>query len=77
VTVAMTVTPSLSTKGKRRMTTSGKYFGSLRLREEDGQAMVEYALILALVTLVSVGALTLIGTRVDAIFTALLAGFPA
>ena len=39
-----------------------------RFRREEGQAMVEYALILALVSVVAIGTLTLIGTGVDTIF---------
>ena len=35
---------------------------------EDGQAMVEYALILGLVSVVAIGALTAIGTNVNTIF---------
>jgi pilus assembly protein Flp/PilA len=42
------------------------YARSLTKREE-GQALVEYALILALVSVVAIAALTLIGTNVDAI----------
>jgi pilus assembly protein Flp/PilA len=42
-------------------------FVALRNREE-GQAMVEYALILGLVSVVSILALTAIGTNVNAIF---------
>jgi pilus assembly protein Flp/PilA len=38
-------------------------------REEDGQAMVEYALILALVSVVAIGILTTIGSNVVTIFT--------
>jgi pilus assembly protein Flp/PilA len=34
------------------------------LKREEGQALVEYALILALIAVVSVGALTLLGTSV-------------
>ena len=41
-----------------------------RFRREEGQAMVEYALILALVSVVAIGTLTAIGTNVDAIFAA-------
>ncbi len=41
--------------------------GALRNRQ-DGQAMVEYALILGLVSVVAIGALTLIGTDVNNIF---------
>jgi pilus assembly protein Flp/PilA len=52
-----------------------------RLRKEDGQAMVEYALILALVSVISILALTAIGTNVNAIFgvirDALAAALPA
>ena len=36
-------------------------------RNEEGQALVEYALILALVSVVAIAALTLIGTNVSAI----------
>lgn len=36
-------------------------------RRQEGQALVEYALILALVSVVAIAALTLIGTNVDAI----------
>jgi pilus assembly protein Flp/PilA len=49
-----------------------KFFSQLRRREE-GQAMVEYALILALVSVVSILALTAIGTNVNAIFEAIQA----
>jgi pilus assembly protein Flp/PilA len=42
----------------------------LRLRNrEDGQAMVEYALILALVSIAAIAVLKLIGTDVTAVFT--------
>lgn len=49
------------------------------LRREDGQAMVEYALILGLVSVVAIGALTLIGTDVKGVLTAVesaLSGVP-
>jgi pilus assembly protein Flp/PilA len=39
-----------------------------RLRSEEGQAMVEYALILALVSVIAILALTAIGTNVNLIF---------
>jgi pilus assembly protein Flp/PilA len=41
------------------------WLASLRDREE-GQALVEYALILALVSIVAIGALTALGENVDA-----------
>jgi Flp pilus assembly pilin Flp len=40
-------------------------------QSEDGQAMVEYALILALVTVVALAALTAVGTNVAALLDAL------
>jgi pilus assembly protein Flp/PilA len=42
---------------------------SIRNRE-DGQAMVEYALILGLVSVVAIAALTLIGQDVNGVLTA-------
>jgi pilus assembly protein Flp/PilA len=41
---------------------------AMREREE-GQALVEYALILALVSVVAVGSLTLLGTNVDGVLS--------
>jgi len=43
---------------------------AFELKREDGQAMVEYGLILALVSVVGIGALTAIGTNVEGVFTA-------
>ncbi len=45
-----------------------------RLREDEGQALVEYALILMLVALVSIGVLSTIGTTIRGIFEAVVAG---
>jgi pilus assembly protein Flp/PilA len=36
---------------------------------EEGQALVEYALILALVSVVAIGSLTLLGTNVNTILS--------
>ena len=45
------------------------YLAAKALRDrEEGQAMVEYALILALVSIVAVTILTSIGTKVSVIF---------
>ena len=46
-------------------------------RREDGQAMVEYALILGLVSVVAIGALTLIGTDVNGVLGAVQAALAA
>lgn len=42
---------------------------------EDGQALVEYALILLLVALVTIGALTAIGTSVSGIINNIAGAF--
>jgi len=42
---------------------------------EEGQAMVEYALILALVSVAAVGILSLLGTSVSSIFSEINADF--
>ena len=47
-----------------------KFMQSLRRREE-GQALVEYALILFLIAVVSITVLTLLGTRVSATLSAI------
>ena len=40
-------------------------------RNEEGQDLLEYALLVALIALVAVGAVTAAGTSVDAIFTSI------
>lgn len=47
----------------------------LRNRGDDGQALVEYALILGLVTLATVATLGLLGTSVNNAINAVIAGF--
>jgi Flp pilus assembly pilin Flp len=42
-----------------------------RLEREEGQALIEYALIISLVALLAVGGLTLAGGRVGDMFTAI------
>jgi pilus assembly protein Flp/PilA len=50
-----------------------KLFNQLRsfVRDEEGQDLIEYALLVGLVSLVAVGALTLTGKSVNDIFTAI------
>jgi len=43
----------------------------LGLRNEEGQALVEYALIISLVALLAVGGLTFAGGRVSEMFSAI------
>jgi pilus assembly protein Flp/PilA len=44
--------------------TQAKHF----LRDEEGATMVEYALMLALIAIVCIGAVSLIGTNANAMF---------
>jgi pilus assembly protein Flp/PilA len=48
----------------------------LRQRDEEGQALVEYALILGLVAVVAIGALTVLGTNVTAVLSAIANAIP-
>jgi pilus assembly protein Flp/PilA len=45
-------------------------------RDEEGQDLLEYALLVALIALVSVAAVTLAGKKVDEIFTAIAGAIP-
>jgi len=46
------------------------YLAALALRDrEEGQALVEYALLLALIAVVSIGILTTLGQSVSGIFS--------
>jgi pilus assembly protein Flp/PilA len=45
-----------------------RLMAALQSRRQDGQAMVEYALILALVSVVAIVMLTLVGTDVNDIY---------
>ena len=38
-------------------------------REDEGQGLVEYALIIVLVSIAAIGTLTILGTTVSALFT--------
>lgn len=46
-------------------------------REEDGQDLLEYALLVALIALVAIGAVTAAGVKVQAVFNAIVAAIPA
>ena len=46
------------------------YLAAVTLRDrEEGQALVEYALLLALIAVVSIGILTVLGHNVSSIFS--------
>jgi len=51
-------------------------YNRLRYRDEVGQALVEYALILGLVAVVAIGALTTLGTNVTAVLSQIAAAIP-
>jgi len=53
------------------------YLALTALRDrEEGQAMVEYALILALVSVAAVGLLKILGTQVNGVFSKISADLP-
>jgi pilus assembly protein Flp/PilA len=39
------------------------------IRDEEGATMVEYGLLVALIALVALGAVTIVGTKLSALFT--------
>jgi pilus assembly protein Flp/PilA len=47
------------------------------VREDEGQDLLEYALLVALIALLAVGAVTLAGQSVSAVFNAIAAAIPA
>jgi len=51
-------------------------YNRLRIRDEEGQALVEYALILGLVAIVAIGALTLLGTNVATVLSTIANAIP-
>jgi pilus assembly protein Flp/PilA len=57
------------------MTRIVQFVRSLR-RQEDGQDLLEYALLVALIALVAVGAVTAAGTKVGVVFNAIAAAIP-
>ncbi len=46
------------------------------LRSEDGPTVTEYAVMLALIIVVCVAAITLIGNKVESVFTTITGGLP-
>ena len=48
-----------------------QYLQSLISRDERGQGLAEYALILALIAVVVIAAVTLLGTQIDSILSAI------
>ena len=48
----------------------------LRLYDEDGQGLIEYVLIAALISIFSIGAIVLVGPKISAQFTAVTAAIP-
>jgi pilus assembly protein Flp/PilA len=47
------------------------------VRDEEGQDLLEYALLVALIALVAVAAVTAAGVKVDAVFTDIAAKIPS
>ena len=47
------------------------------VRNEEGQDLLEYALLIALIAIVSVVAVTSAGSKVEAVFTSIAASIPS
>ena len=47
------------------------------VRNDEGQDLLEYALLIALIALVAVGAVTAAGVKVDAVFKAIAGSIPS
>ena len=47
------------------------------VRDDEGQDLLEYALLVALIALVAVAAVTAAGVKVDAVFTDIVAKIPS
>jgi len=58
------------------MTRLVQFIDSIR-RKDEGQDLLEYALLIALIALVAVGGVMAAGVRVNDIFTAIAAAIPA
>lgn len=48
----------------------------IRLYDEDGQGLIEYVLIAALISIFSIAAIVLVGPKITAQFTAVTAAIP-
>ena len=59
------------------MTNLKSIWSDVAQSSEDGQALVEYALIIGSIALLAVGSLQLLGTDVNALLNQVAAGFPA
>lgn len=59
------------------MTNLKRIWSDVAQSSEDGQALVEYALILGSIALLAVGSLQLLGTDVNALLSQVASGFPA
>jgi pilus assembly protein Flp/PilA len=53
-----------------------QFVNSLR-RTDEGQDLLEYALLIALIAIVCVGAVTAAGLKVNSVFAAIAAAIPA
>ena len=63
--------PTPASRGENRQEKEESMLALIRARltSEEGQALVEYALILSLIAVVAIAALTLTGVRVDSIIS--------
>ena len=58
-------------KGTQMIQTLAARIQIAKMRAEEGQALVEYALIISLIAVVAIGALTVTGVNVNGILTSI------
>jgi pilus assembly protein Flp/PilA len=66
------------TKGHEQMDAVATLFHRLVLRQDDGQDLIEYALLTGLISIVAIAAMTVVGTTINTMFwetfTSVIAG---
>jgi Flp pilus assembly pilin Flp len=48
----------------------------IRLYDEDGQGLIEYVLIAALISIAAIGAIVLVGPKISVLFTSVSTALP-
>ena len=54
---------------KKFLTTTRKFVRKFITRQEEGATLAEYGLLLALIAVICIGAITILGTQISAMFS--------
>ena len=55
----------------KHLTAARKFFAKFVTRREEGATLAEYGLLLALIAVVCIGAITLLGSQISSMFSAI------